>query len=83
MARGCSIEGCDKTHEARGWCGMHYRRWETHGDPLWRYGAQVGVDGRKCTIEGLVILRTPTATGEISPATSADTKWTAMEWFVR
>jgi hypothetical protein len=52
MARGCSIEGCDKTHEARGWCGMHYRRWETHGDPLWRYGAQVGVDGRKCTIEG-------------------------------
>ena len=30
----CSIEGCDKPSRARGWCGMHYWRWKTHGDPL-------------------------------------------------
>lgn len=30
----CTIDGCDKPHEARGWCQMHYGRWRTHGDPL-------------------------------------------------
>lgn len=29
----CSIEGCRKTVVARGWCGMHYRRWRVNGDP--------------------------------------------------
>lgn len=28
----CSIDGCGKTAVKRGWCGMHYRRWKTHGD---------------------------------------------------
>jgi hypothetical protein len=23
----CSIEGCNKPHEARGWCNTHYSRW--------------------------------------------------------
>jgi len=32
--RGCSIEGCDAPHLARGWCYDHYRRWSMHGDPL-------------------------------------------------
>ncbi len=27
----CSITDCDKTAEKRGWCGMHYRRWQRHG----------------------------------------------------
>lgn len=31
--RTCSIEGCEKKHLARGWCGTHYKRWQTHGDP--------------------------------------------------
>lgn len=31
--RTCSIEGCDKPHEARGWCPAHYRRWRATGDP--------------------------------------------------
>ena len=30
----CSIDGCEKPHEARGWCRKHYSRWQTHGDPL-------------------------------------------------
>jgi hypothetical protein len=28
----CSIKGCDKTAEKRGWCAMHYRRWHRYGD---------------------------------------------------
>ena len=30
----CSIDGCEKPSRTRGWCGMHYRRWRAHGDPL-------------------------------------------------
>jgi hypothetical protein len=30
----CSIPGCAKRHEARGWCACHYERWRTSGDPL-------------------------------------------------
>lgn len=31
--RTCSIEGCAKPVKHRGWCGMHYQRWQRHGDP--------------------------------------------------
>ena len=30
----CSIEGCDKPVDSRGWCSAHYTRWLRHGDPL-------------------------------------------------
>lgn len=30
----CSIEGCEKRSRARGWCDMHYKRWQVKGDPL-------------------------------------------------
>lgn len=30
----CSIEGCGKRVDSRGWCRAHYRRWQRHGDPL-------------------------------------------------
>lgn len=33
-SRKCSIPDCGKPDEKRGWCGMHYRRWSRHGDPL-------------------------------------------------
>lgn len=29
----CSIDGCDNPAMARGWCGKHYMRWKSHGDP--------------------------------------------------
>ncbi len=28
----CSIKGCKENHIARGYCGTHYKRWQTHGD---------------------------------------------------
>ena len=30
----CNVEGCEKRHEARGFCKMHWKRWRKHGDPL-------------------------------------------------
>lgn len=32
--RTCTVKGCDKPHEARGWCPAHYQRWRATGDPL-------------------------------------------------
>lgn len=28
----CSVTGCSKVAEKRGWCGMHYSRWRRTGD---------------------------------------------------
>lgn len=30
--RTCSVEGCDKPLSRRGWCSMHYSRWQRYGD---------------------------------------------------
>lgn len=30
----CSVANCDRKALARGWCGKHYQRWRTHGNPL-------------------------------------------------
>lgn len=32
--QGCSVEGCDRKHYAKGLCEMHWRRVRKHGDPL-------------------------------------------------
>lgn len=33
MNKPCAIAGCHRPSRARGWCGTHYARWATHGDP--------------------------------------------------
>lgn len=33
--RTCTIDGCERKHIARGWCHTHWKRWKTHGDPLY------------------------------------------------
>ncbi len=32
----CSIDTCKRPSRARGWCTLHYNRWQAHGDPLTR-----------------------------------------------
>lgn len=34
----CSIDGCEKPSRTRGWCDMHYRRWQRYGDPAQAHG---------------------------------------------
>jgi hypothetical protein len=35
ISRVCSIPNCDKPAiNSRGWCSLHYQRWQKHGDPL-------------------------------------------------
>ena len=34
VGRICSVPGCERPHEARGWCTLHYQRWKKHGDPF-------------------------------------------------
>lgn len=29
----CSIDGCARRAQARGWCHKHYMHWHTYGDP--------------------------------------------------
>ena len=35
VQRSCAVLGCEKLGTKRGWCDMHYVRWQKHGDPLY------------------------------------------------
>lgn len=35
MTTACSIAGCTRPQVTRGWCRLHYVRWQRHGDPLY------------------------------------------------
>lgn len=46
----CSIDECSKKVTARGWCRMHYGRWQIHGTPLkggkgYKHKVQLTSDG--------------------------------------
>lgn len=42
MSSKCTVDGCDKPVKARGYCGLHYHRWERHGGPLKTVRADYG-----------------------------------------
>ncbi len=54
----CSVEGCDKRHDSKGLCHMHYNRWKRHGDPL--APLQIAPDGSGWVQRGYRIFTTPT-----------------------
>jgi hypothetical protein len=49
----CTIEGCERTYYARGWCRMHYSRWVRKGTPRRKIKKCVVVDpeGEECPNE--------------------------------
>ena len=36
--RTCIIDGCERNHNAHGWCMAHYKKWQKYGDPLGEAG---------------------------------------------
>jgi hypothetical protein len=46
----CLITDCGRPSWVRGWCSMHYQRWQDHGDPL--KTVKESAAGRTCTREG-------------------------------
>lgn len=46
----CKVQDCKRPYSAKGYCGLHYRRWLKHGDA----GAvdTYRILGRTCSIEG-------------------------------
>lgn len=51
MADTCSLDGCGRPAEARGWCNAHYLRWRSKGDPG-TVEVRQRATGRICSIEG-------------------------------
>lgn len=50
----CSVAGCDKPHDSKGFCSKHYERWRKHGDPLFTLRLEKTPRGSNgvCTIDG-------------------------------
>lgn len=51
--RTCAVDGCDRSAHAGCWCGKHYHRWKSTGDPLKTLsGRVVRAPGVQCSVEG-------------------------------
>lgn len=50
MAKCCSVDGCERSVKARGWCGKHYQRWVRYGDPTAPDRRLISREG--CTVPG-------------------------------
>ena len=50
----CSVEFCNRVHEARGYCSMHWKRWKKYGNPL-----EVKYTGRHKTFDGYIKIPDP------------------------
>lgn len=54
MAKGtCSVDGCQKPHDSRGWCCAHYGRWKRHGDPM-AGGIMQSPQTGPCEVDGCI-----------------------------
>jgi hypothetical protein len=45
----CAVSDCEKPARKRGWCYMHYSRWQRHGDPSYTQPRVIGV--APCSID--------------------------------
>lgn len=50
--RTCSVDGCEKSHEARGLCKMHYTRLKRYGDVGEATGRRYYNTATVCTLDG-------------------------------
>lgn len=47
--KACSVDGCESTAIARGWCHKHYAKWQRHGDPEWSRPVKTTCSQEGCT----------------------------------
>lgn len=47
----CAVDGCDKPHDAKGYCSNHYVRFKRYGDALVQPKKIASYDGALCAVE--------------------------------
>lgn len=49
----CSVDGCERKSQVKGFCRSHYRRWRLYGDPIGsRPKGKRPRESRQCSIDG-------------------------------
>lgn len=87
--RKCEVEGCGRSHLARGYCGLHYKRWRATGSTDSRFTESCSVAGceRQHRAEGLCGLHHGRKVAgwsdlEVRPTRRAE-RWLSDEGYVR